>query len=104
MAGIKETKEVLDAGAELTAFIVGRLADGGVDFSDGTALVAKVTGDAEFQAKLIAAGKGISKVPDELKDIDLSEAKELSNCGFNFAEKVIAAVNEAKKKNEGSSE
>ena len=70
--GVKETKEALLALAVLGAFVAKRLKDG-VQLDDATALVAKLTGDTEFKAKLTAGIEGIDQVPKELGELDLED-------------------------------
>jgi hypothetical protein len=75
--GIKETKEFLVGSIRLGKFVVERAKDG-IDWSDGTALVTKLTTDEAFRNGLIEAVKDVQKAPAELKDLSFDEGIELA--------------------------
>lgn len=70
--GIKELDEFLDGFFELGSFTAERLADGKVGFDDGIAL-AKELLDKDFRHTMAAAGKGIERIPKEVKDLKGAE-------------------------------
>lgn len=90
--GIAETKEVLDAVGALSALLVEHLRDGFAPGSDilaiGTALVTR----SDVRAALMRAAEGISKVPDELSDIDAFEGLALAQMAIDNAKRVISAL------------
>lgn len=75
--GVKETKEAILALVILGKFVADRLKDG-VQLDDAVALGAKLMGDADFKAKVMAGIDGIEKVPAEVGEIDLADLLELS--------------------------
>lgn len=76
MSDVKESKEAILAVVSLGKYVSSLAADG-LDLSDLGSLVAKFVGDAKFREALEAGVKGIDKVPEELKELDGSEAVEL---------------------------
>jgi len=74
--GIKELKELADGCEVLLLFILQQAADG-VDWSDATALVAKLMTDKEFSEKLAEAFGGLGEMQEEIFDLDYKEAAEL---------------------------
>lgn len=76
MSGIAETKETLVALLVLGKFVALRAKDG-LDLGDAVALVEKFVLDAEFKGVLEAGVKGLDAIPEEIKDVDISESLEL---------------------------
>jgi hypothetical protein len=76
MANVQESKEALIGLVVLGKYVASLAADG-LDFSDLGSLVAKFVADAKFREVLEAGVEGLDKVPEELKDIEGSEALEL---------------------------
>jgi ATP-dependent 26S proteasome regulatory subunit len=74
--GIKETKELLKGVIVLTKVSAELLKDG-VQVQDLIDGYTKLNGDPVKKAALEAALKDIHEVPEEIKDIDLSESVEL---------------------------
>lgn len=74
--GIKETKEALVGVLELVLFLSKQLKDG-VQYGDFEVLFQKLSNDDVFYSKLKDAYVGFIAVPDEIKDLDLSEIVEL---------------------------
>lgn len=70
MAGIKETKELVEFGLVLSKSLKSALADGSVGFGDLGELYAIVTAASP-------ALSGIEQVPAELSDISAAEFEEL---------------------------
>ena len=88
--GIKETKEAIAGVNMLAIFLIKRLKDGaGID--DAFALFSKLTTDKEFKSVLGEAYDGISKVPAEMKDIDLMEGLEIAKIMLDTVPKYIEA-------------
>jgi hypothetical protein len=76
MSDVHESKEAL-VGLVVLGKCVASLAADGLDFSDLGSLVAKFVADEKFREVLEAGVKGLDKVPEELKDLEGSEAVEL---------------------------
>jgi len=94
VVGIKELKEALVGVNELAIFLAERMKDGvGVD--DAMAVFTKLTSDAEFKDKMSAAFEGISLIPAELKDVDLSEGMEIAMLQLQYIPALIAAFKKA---------
>ncbi len=74
MEGINETKECLIALNAVSIKIISLLKK----HAGVAEVVASVIGDEELKSALELAYQGVSKVPAELKDIDLSEGIELA--------------------------
>ncbi len=89
--GIKELKEMILAVNELALFVVARAKDGvGVD--DAMALIQKIMGEEEFSKVLSAAVEGASKVPAEIKNVDLNEAMELAMLQLGYIPRYAQAI------------
>ena len=87
MHGVKETKEVLVAANEVALALVVASKDG-LDLSDGLALV----GNAKVKEALMVAADSISKVPAEVKDLDLGEGLELAQVQLAYVPKYVEAL------------
>lgn len=70
MAGITETKEVIQFIQTLAETIEKSKADGSIDIFDAMNAIALIS-------PLAAAGKGILEIKEELKDLDKEEVQEL---------------------------
>lgn len=92
--GIQETKEVLDAAGALGALIVGHLKDGFQPGTDIAAIGMEIWSKPDVKAQLARAADNISKVRDELKDVDALEGIELAEIGLSNAKRVIKALKE----------
>ena len=90
--GIKETKEAYIGANELGIFIAGRMKDG-VGFDDAFALIKKLATDEDpaFKEVMRKAFEGISKVPAEVRDIDMIEGMELATMSIAYVPKWIEA-------------
>lgn len=75
---IKETKEAL-SGLLTLAEIIGKELKDGAQLQDAVAIFHAISSDPAKKAELEAAFADIKKVPDEIKDISLSEGVELSS-------------------------
>jgi hypothetical protein len=91
MPDVKDVKELLIGVNEVALVLVKQLKDG-LDLGDFEAVFAKVTGDAEFRAKLEAAYEGVAKISDELADLDLNEVVDLVGTQVSYVPKYIAAL------------
>jgi hypothetical protein len=92
--GIKETKEALIGINELAVAIAGALKDG-LQVGDAAYLWAKLQSDPAMSAKLMAAYEGASKIPAEVKDLDLGEGIELLSVQASYVPKLVAALSKA---------
>lgn len=90
-AGIKETKEVLDGLSDLGAFIIEKAKDG-LQAQDGIDIVSKIMLDPGFKAKMDSMVSGIQNVPNEIKDLDISEGFELIKEGYEGYKQIIEAL------------
>lgn len=88
MSGVKETKEALVGVLAVAEVIAKRLKDG-VGLDDAMAIVAVISSDEEFKAKMVLAVEGYKAIPEELKDIDLSESVELMVVGGEGIVKIV---------------
>lgn len=91
MAGIKETMEALVAFNEITIFLMTRFKDG-ADFSDFAAVWKKITGDEEFKTILGKAYDDMSKIPEEVADIDFEEGVDLGSAQLKYLPKMLKAL------------
>ena len=89
--GVKELSEGLEGANALSLYMVGALKDG-LQVADLTGLLDKWKNDEEFKAKLTAAAEGASKIPDEIKDIDVGEGIELAALQVKYVDDYIEAV------------
>jgi hypothetical protein len=89
---VKETTEAVVGLLNLTIVIAGLLKDG-PQWSDAVALVEKFTNDAEFKNSLVQAIDGISKVPDELKNLTVAEALEIVKVLVDKGPALVGALN-----------
>jgi hypothetical protein len=90
--GIKEFKEALIGAQELSILIIKNLKDGLQIGQDVAAVVTALLSDEALKAALSSAADGISKVPSELKDIDLAEVIELVSLEVAYVPKIIEAL------------
>lgn len=88
--GVKETKEALAGLNQLLLVLVPLLKDG-VQVGDALAILDKWKSDDALKAALLAAVDGVGKVPDEIKDLDLSEGLDLAMVQIQFMPKLIEA-------------
>ena len=89
--GIKELKEAVEAINEIAILLCERFKDGlGVD--DAVAIYDKIKEDADFKAKMIAAYDNYKLIPEEIKDIDISEGLEVAVIQIGYVSKIIEAL------------
>lgn len=91
--GIQQTKEVISGVIAIGALLYSKFQDG-VQAKDFAEIFAKIQGDAELQAKLLAAYNEAHEVPAEVKDIKLAEGIEL---GAHALKELMAALELLKK-------
>lgn len=89
--GIQETKEVLIAANELTLVVIKHVKDG-VAVSDIPAIVSELIASDSFKLALVDAVKGVTNVPAEIKDIDLTEGMELGKVQLAYVPKILEAL------------
>jgi hypothetical protein len=90
--GIEETKEVIKLGFVLTALIAKEIKDG-FQIGDLLSVFNKIQSDEAKKEVIVQALKDIKKVPEEIKDINLTESIELAI----FAGKEVPVLLEALK-------
>lgn len=88
---VKETTELLSAVNEIVILLVSRLKDG-VDFQDFVAFYKKLTKDKEFVALLEKAYDGIEEIPEELKNLGLTDGIELTKVQIDYIPKILKSL------------
>lgn len=89
--GIKETKEVLEAGHAVTLEIV-KLTKDGIQVTDAITLATDLLMNPAFKEKIVAAIENIKQVPAEIKDLDVMEIVEITKYEFENIPKIIEAL------------
>ena len=97
MSGIEETKQALIGCCEVAKLVVERISDG-VQFRDVTEIISTISTNRDFQEKISNAVKGVSNIPEEVVDIDLHEATELSKVMLDYLPEFVGAFNYALRK------
>ncbi len=87
MAGIKETKEMIEGLLELTVLLAEVFKDG-MQASDFLQIMVSLQSDPRF----LEAVKGIQKIPAEVIDINLDESYELLGAVLPYIKKLIATI------------
>jgi len=90
--GITNTVEVLDAAGALSVLIYKAQKGGGAASEIGQRIAAALISNPEVIAKLKLAADGISQVPEEAKDLDLSEVLTLVSKAGEIAAKCAAEI------------
>lgn len=90
--GIKELKEALVGAQDLAVLIIKNLKDGLQLGKDVAAVVAELLSNEELKASLAAAAEGISKVPAEVKDLEVSEVLDLVGSEVEQVKKILEAL------------
>jgi hypothetical protein len=88
---VKETKEVLIAANMLSVELI-KTVKGGPKLADIGTLLTHLMGDEIFKTALYAAYSDISKLPQEMKTIDLEGGLELAQVQLEWVPKIVAAV------------
>ena len=86
MEGIKELREVIVAVNKLSCDVIKGLKDG-VQFDDINIIIGNINVIKE-------ALEGASNIPNEVKDLDLNEIKELVSLAIDAVKAILEAVNE----------
>lgn len=88
--GIRESKEVLVALNELSMEII-KLVKDGLQWKDAVDLYSKLN-NSDLLSKLTKAANGIDAVPDEVKDLNISEAMELAMVQIAYIPRIVDAL------------
>lgn len=86
--GIQETKDALEAVNLLSMSLIKIFKKHLGVVEIGAALL----GDEELKAALVKAFDGISKIPDEVKDLDMNEGMELAIAQIQLIPKLIEVL------------
>ena len=97
--GIEETKQALIGCCEVAKLVIERISDG-IQFSDVTEIISTITTNKDFQEKVFNAVQGVSNIQEEVIDIDLKEATELSKVMLDYLPEFVGAFNYALKNRE----
>lgn len=89
--GVKETKEIIVAANEITMLLLRHFRDG-IQVSDFADIFAEISTSEEFKSALFQAYEGFSKIPSEMKDIDVNEAIELSSLQLSYIPKILETL------------
>ena len=90
--GVKETKELLVGVIDVSVLLIKHLKDGVQLGKDASAVLAEVASNEVLKASLLSAVEGISKVPAEVKDVDLLEGGELAVLVASKIKDILAAL------------
>jgi len=88
--GIKETKEFMIGLNALLIFLIERFCDG-VQISDFAAIYNKITKDEEFISKMALAYEGYINIPNELDNLDLYDALDITKLQLDFIPLIVGA-------------
>lgn len=88
---MKETKELL-VGANELALVICQLAKDGIQVTDAVSLFAAIQGNAELQAKLVAAFQGAASIKEEVQAIDAAGVAELVVIQATYVPKILEAL------------
>ena len=89
---MKETKEAIVAVNEIAILLCQKLKDGFQLTDDVAAIFKKFSEDAEFMAKVKAGYQDMSKVPEEVKVVDIVGAVELVTVQVAYIPKIVEAL------------
>ncbi len=93
-SGIKETEQALIGCCEVAKLVIERISDG-IQFRDVTEIISTITRNEDFREKVALAVDGVSNIPEEVVDIDLKEATELSKILLDYLPIFVGAFNYA---------
>jgi hypothetical protein len=88
---MKQSKELVVGFIALSALLAESFKDG-VQVADLAAIFAKIQGDQELQAKLVAAYQDIELVKEEIKDVSAVEVVEVLSAALPEIMKLLQAV------------
>lgn len=91
MAGIEETKEMLEAIFKVSEVILKQFSDG-ISWHDGIAIANKLRDTEEFGQILYSAYENAEAIPGELKDLDGEETIELIMAVLPFIPRLLNAA------------
>jgi len=89
--GIKETQELLDALNKVAIVFIGLFKDG-VQFGDFVDFYNQYKDNPELKDALAAAYDNYKAIPDEVSDIDVSEATQLFILQASYIPKLLEAL------------
>ena len=95
MAGVKETREVIDATGAVAVVIARHLKDG-FQTSDAAAIALEIAGKKDLQDAIRLANENIKLVPKELKNVDAIDGIELAEAGLAFAKGIVKELRDSK--------
>jgi len=93
MAGILETQNALKAVLKVADVVVQKVKAGGGTATEVQQIIAAVLADEELKAALVELYNNYQQIPEEVKDLDLSEAFTLVNA---LAPDVLKLFNDLK--------
>lgn len=88
--GVKEVKEALIGVNEIAILVASKFKDG-VQFGDFAAFWDAFKNEQEFKDKVEAAYNNFQNIPEEVKDMDISEGIELAMVQISYVPKLVAA-------------
>lgn len=88
---VKETKEVLVAANMLSVELI-RTFKSGPKLADIGTLLTHLISDDQLKVAIYAAYSDISKLPEEMKEIDLAGGIELAQVQLEWVPKIVDAV------------
>lgn len=91
MESIKELSEAIVGVNEVGIELIKQFKDG-VQFSDFEAFYMAFTQNLDFKNKVLAAYEGLSKVPAEIKDLDLTEGIQLLMLQSSYVPRIVEAL------------
>jgi hypothetical protein len=92
MHGTKELQEAIEASMELLGYIL-ELAQDGLTIGDGFDIAQRIATDDAFRGKMLVAMDGMSKIPDEIKDLDMNESVALSMVILSYVPRIVEKMN-----------
>lgn len=89
--GIQETEEAIEAIMDITIVIATLLKDG-YQMSDITAFIAKLYGDKDLKDSIEKGFRGVSAIPKEMSDLDVSEMVRISTKVLAYIPNILSAI------------
>lgn len=90
--GIQETKELVIGVIDVACLLIKNLKDGLQLGKDAEAVLSELSGNEALKAELVKAMEGISKVPAEVKDLDLVEGGDLAVTVASKVQDILKAL------------
>ncbi len=91
MAGIKEISEAIIGINEVGIEILTQFKDG-IQFGDFEKFYMDFMQNSDFKAKVQAAYQGVSAIPAEISDLDLSEGLQLAGVQLGYLPRIVEAL------------